>query len=94
MNETLQTRIDRIKEECRGITQMPVTFTSWRSNFGESSLVKHLDFSEKAAKSLLVAIEGYEILACLGNGDRWGNSIGNTEAQHRLARIAYTWEGK
>lgn len=43
------------------------------------------------AKALLDDIEAFEELACLGNGETWGNSTGNRIAQRRLTEIANSW---
>jgi hypothetical protein len=40
-----------------------------------------------AKAALAVAVEALEKLSCLGNGDCYGNSIGNTMAQDALAKI-------
>lgn len=43
------------------------------------------------AKITLDDIEAFEELACLGNGNEWGNSTGNCIAQRRLTEIANSW---
>ncbi len=45
------------------------------------------DRIEELEAKLAKAVEGFEDLARLGNGDRYGNSLGNLIAQEYIAEI-------
>jgi hypothetical protein len=65
--------------------------TSWtRSEVSARAATEIQTLREKlriAGERLSVAEEALEKLAKLGNGDRYGNSAGNTMAQEALAKI-------
>ena len=46
-----------------------------------------LQYIKELEANLATALEGFEKLACLGNGDRYGNSDGNVIAQRYLAKL-------
>lgn len=53
----------------------------------EDAKVPHVGASEKTEKQLSLAFDALNQLACLGNGDRQGNSEGNWIAQNCLKKI-------
>jgi len=84
VNESLRKQLTATETRLEGVKQQRDTErTSYLNEFDKNQvLIKQLADSQKRE----VMLRGYlERLACLGNGDMHGNSIGNCIAQEALA---------
>lgn len=78
---------ERVKCELSGdFIEEDGSCDAWEPN-NEIELIENRDELQSLRQQLTEVQGTLERLACLGNGDKWGNSIGNIMAQDALRRL-------